>query len=450
MSAEESLATLRFADRARRVKISAHRSVIVDDATLLQRAQLEIKHLRSLMSASADGAVTPTSLLQVEKDHAQVLMENERLRRQLRLQSDTHSDADSEFIVESTLRDTVETVETPKGVDTTAQEEREGERPIRNKQSWRIMELEEEVKHLRNMQSDVLDYETFLAGLPISNNGHTKEETLDIEAKLALAERRLIDIDRSITRQKTETAERERRMEEALLRARQRLEDQTRLAASARRTADELKAALQHREAVSRPPPPPSESAMHSMQRIHRSASLAMSVGPSVSRPLKNRSQRHFSLPSKPVEAHAVRVRREIGATVRSACADLTDCLSLSRTQADRARGVFTSLSSDLCAVSSASLYSLFAAYDTQLTRDGDYSEEEDSESEEESEGLRRPAPRSLAVSPSMQGAVAPSSPDVASPAMHVSLRLQDLPDTDRALSLSPSVAPVAHLSISQ
>lgn len=50
-SQEESISTMQFADRARRVQLRVRRNEVVDDAVLLTRAQREITRLRSILSA---------------------------------------------------------------------------------------------------------------------------------------------------------------------------------------------------------------------------------------------------------------------------------------------------------------------------------------------------------------------------------------------------------------
>lgn len=50
-SQEESISTMQFADRARRVQMRVRRNEVVDDAVLLTRAQREITRLRSILSA---------------------------------------------------------------------------------------------------------------------------------------------------------------------------------------------------------------------------------------------------------------------------------------------------------------------------------------------------------------------------------------------------------------
>mmetsp|Transcript_27008 Transcript_27008/g.62366 ORF Transcript_27008/g.62366 Transcript_27008/m.62366 type:complete len:887 (-) Transcript_27008:95-2755(-) len=79
----QTLCTLRFADRAKRVKLQARVNEVYDKRTLLEQSQAEVEYLRSIVAEAAIGQPVQEKFEKLQGDNVRLAGENSELRRQV-------------------------------------------------------------------------------------------------------------------------------------------------------------------------------------------------------------------------------------------------------------------------------------------------------------------------------------------------------------------------------
>jgi len=79
----QTLCTLRFADRAKRVKLQAHVNQVYDKRTLLEQSQAEVEYLRSLVAEAALGLPMQEKVEKLQGENTRLAGENSELKRQV-------------------------------------------------------------------------------------------------------------------------------------------------------------------------------------------------------------------------------------------------------------------------------------------------------------------------------------------------------------------------------